>query len=836
MLPMRAIQLILLLLACTVGHGQTINRAEYFIDADPGQGNGTAVTVSTPGASVNFNFTIPTNSLSTGFHIAGFRTRASISGFWSHAMYQAFYIVPPISNVSATTLTRAEYFFDADPGNGNGTNLPITSSATLNFAFNVPLNSLTPGFHTLHVRTKDNTAKWTHAHIQSFYIVPPLTPPGSVNLTKAEYFFDTDPGQGNGTPLTITSGATQNNSFIIPINGLSEGFHRLNVRYKNNAATSSWSHALQGTFYIIPAVALPAQNITRIEYFIDTDPGFGQATSVSFTPAPAVDQPVAINLTSVPSGNHLLGVRVKDDKGFWSDIITSPFIISNCVPPAQPVATNQSRCNDGTLTLTATGATGAQVYRWYDDPTLNNILFTGPSYTTPSLSTSKNFYVSIFDPGTACESGRTSVLATVINIPKPNINPSGSITICEGNSFILTAPSGFASYAWSNGLTTQQIIVNTSGNFSVVVGDGTCSSPSSDPIAVIISPKPAIPVVSTSGTTDLCDGVSVTLTAPAGFTYLWSSGQTTQAITASTAGNYSVNVADGSGCVSDQSTSIEVKTFTRPAKPSITVIGSTALCGANTVGLLAPAGFNLYQWSGGQTAAGINIATAGNYTVSVGNAANCLSVTSDVVNVTATGQPCTGGGTNNSPPVIDSDPLATQIEGKIEIDITAVITDTDNNIDFNSIRVVNGVTARGVTAFINSSFILIIDYSGIPFTGTDRVTIEVCDLAGACAQQVIDIDVVGAVIVFNGISPDGDGLNDFMEIKYVDVVEGASKNKVSIYNRWGDLVFEVDDYDNTSRVFTGVSSQGKELPAGTYFYKIDFSSGSPLSGFITLKR
>jgi gliding motility-associated-like protein len=75
-----------------------------------------------------------------------------------------------------------------------------------------------------------------------------------------------------------------------------------------------------------------------------------------------------------------------------------------------------------------------------------------------------------------------------------------------------------------------------------------------------------------------------------------------------------------------------------------------------------------------------------------------------------------------------------------------------------------------------------------------------------------------------------------MLIKYVDVVEGASKNKVSIYNRWGDLVFEVSDYDNVSRVFTGVSNSGKELPSGTYFYKIDFSSGSPLSGYLTLKR
>lgn len=833
---MRFTTFIFLFILSLIGHAQVINRAEYFIDADPGPGNGTAVTVSTPSASVNFNFTIPTTSLSAGFHIAGFRTRASITGFWSHAMYQAFYVVPPITNVPATTLTRAEYFIDTDPGFGNGTNLPITSGASINLAFTVPLNSLLPGFHTLHVRTRDNTARWTHAHIQSFYVVPPITPPGTINLTKAEYFFDNDPGQGNGTPITITSGTTQNNAFSMPINGLSEGFHRLNIRYKDNATLASWSHAFQGTFYIIPAQSLAAQNITRIEYFIDTDPGFGAGNSINFTPAPSIDQPAVIDLTSVPSGNHTLGVRVKDDKGFWSNIVISPFTISNCTPPAQPVAANQSRCNEGTVQFTATGASGTQEYRWYDDPVLNNILFTGASFTTPSLTSSRSYYVSIFDPVTACESARTTVQATVTIIPKPSINPSGSITLCEGNSFILSAPAGFSTYAWSNGLTTPQITVNTNGDYSVIVGNGTCTSVASDPIQVIISPKPVTPTITTSGTTELCDGASVTLTAPAGFSYLWSSGQTSQSITVSTAGNYSVNVADGSGCVSDQSTAIEVKTFTRPVKPSITVIGSTALCGANTVGLLAPSGFNIYQWSGGQTVAGINVATAGSYSVVVGNSSTCLSVASDVVAVTSTGQPCTGGGTNNTPPVIDSETLATQIEGKIEIDITAAITDTDNNIDFSSIRVVNGVTARGVTAFINSSFILIIDYSGNPFTGTDRVTIEVCDLAGACAQQVIDINVVGEVIVFNGISPDGDGLNDFMEIRYVDVVEGASKNKVSIYNRWGDLVFEVDDYDNVSRVFTGVSSQGKELPAGTYFYKIDFSSGSPLSGFITLKR
>ena len=97
--------------------------------------------------------------------------------------------------------------------------------------------------------------------------------------------------------------------------------------------------------------------------------------------------------------------------------------------------------------------------------------------------------------------------------------------------------------------------------------------------------------------------------------------------------------------------------------------------------------------------------------------------------------------------------------------------------------------------------------------------------------------MVGGVVVFNGVTPDGDGHNDFLLIKYVDVVEGAAQNKVTILNRWGDVVFEVQNYNNTDRVFTGLSNSGNELPSGNYFYKIEFSSGlSSLTGYLTLLR
>jgi gliding motility-associated-like protein len=214
-----------------------------------------------------------------------------------------------------------------------------------------------------------------------------------------------------------------------------------------------------------------------------------------------------------------------------------------------------------------------------------------------------------------------------------------------------------------------------------------------------------------------------------------------------------------------------------------------------------------------------------------------LSVPSDPVTVTNTGQPCMPVGGTNTPPAITQTTTSVKIEGRLEFDLTKIVTDTDNNIDFNTLRVVGGKTARGLNAFVDAAYFLQVDYSGNPFTGPDRVTLEVCDLGGLCVQQVIDIDVVGEVIVYNGVSPDGDGRNDFMLIQYIDVVEGASQNKVSIYNRWGDVVFEVQNYNNADRAFTGLSNSGNELPAGNYFYKIEFASGLPsLSGYLTLIR
>ena len=87
-----------------------------------------------------------------------------------------------------------------------------------------------------------------------------------------------------------------------------------------------------------------------------------------------------------------------------------------------------------------------------------------------------------------------------------------------------------------------------------------------------------------------------------------------------------------------------------------------------------------------------------------------------------------------------------------------------------------------------------------------------------------------SILVHNAFSPNDDGLNEFFNIENIENTLCFPTNSVEIYNRWGVLVYETDQYDNYSRVFKGVSDgritidRAVELPTGTYFYIINYST------------
>jgi hypothetical protein len=89
---------------------------------------------------------------------------------------------------------------------------------------------------------------------------------------------------------------------------------------------------------------------------------------------------------------------------FTVNVVAAPTVVS---PPA-----TFERCKAGTLTLTATASDGAEI-RWYDEESGGTVLGTGPSFTTPSLTETKTYYVAAFTPGLDYESPRTAVIAMV---------------------------------------------------------------------------------------------------------------------------------------------------------------------------------------------------------------------------------------------------------------------------------------------------------------------------------------------------------------------------------------------------------------------------------------
>lgn len=543
--------------------------------------------------------------------------------------------------VTSPNLIAAEYFFNTDPGPGNGTPISITAGTTIDISdLNIPTASLPIGWHLLCVRAKDANNVWGFYECRRIYVreTPPIIPvPPIEPITAIEFFYNTDNGPGTGTAIPAASGNTVDLTNINFASTLPTGWHTVSVRAKNNA--NVWGFYESRKIYVreLPPPPPPGPSpIVAFEFFVDTDPGVGQST-LNFTQAPAslvdlVDYP--LNIGTVAMGAHKIGLRAKNQNGDWSMTETRDFTITTpCTIITPPTASNATRCTPGTLTLTASGASGGQTYRWYADNATLTSLFQGNPFITPSLAVNTNYFVSVYDPVTFCESPRTQVTAIVTGIAKPVLNLTGSLAVCAGSSVTLTAPAGYTSYTWSNGLTTPSITLTASGVYSVIVGDGTCSSPSSDAFTFTVNPLPLTPTITATNGGSLCGTGSVTLSAPAGFTsYSWSSGQTTQNITVSSVGNFTVHVTNASGCQSPPSDAFSVTT-TPPAKPTVSITGNTNLCGGSTVTLSAPAGFSSYNWSNGSTSQNIIVNTAGSYIVTVANGA-CISPVSDAVVVT----------------------------------------------------------------------------------------------------------------------------------------------------------------------------------------------------------
>jgi hypothetical protein len=305
-------------------------------------------------------------------------------------------------------------------------------------------------------------------------------------------------------------------------------------------------------------------------------------------------------------------------------IATSDTIRARVRPRRRPVinpAGPYRLCQGDTITLDAGVALS---YRWSTGATTQKI----------KVNTAGDFKVYTVDINGCRDS---SEIMSVAIFPKPDtihITPRGPIVFCEGDSVRLTANTTSSPVVWSTGETAKSIVVTRSGTYRAVIDNPAFCYRIANEVVVKVNPKPR-PTITASGNTTICEGDSVTLTAPNGYvSYSWSNGKTSKSITVRTIGNYVLTVTDTNGCVG---TSSELVNVTARPVPKIFAVGDTTFCEGDSVQLVAETGYPVYKWSNGAVGRTTYVKEAGTYTVQAGSD-GCLG-TSNAINVTITPRP-----------------------------------------------------------------------------------------------------------------------------------------------------------------------------------------------------
>jgi hypothetical protein len=198
----------------------------------------------------------------------------------------------------------------------------------------------------------------------------------------------------------------------------------------------------------------------------------------------------------------------------------------------------------------------------------------------------------------------------------------GDTIACSGEMVVLDA-GPFATYDWSTDETSQTIDVVTSGIYSVTVSDGSgCTGDGEFSVIFNDVPDPVI-----TGPDLVCSGDSAILMTNDFDAYLWSTGDTTNSITASEFGTYSLTVTDLAGCTGNTEVFLSI-----PEPPQPTIIGSNTFCDGDST-LLSADQFDGWLWSTGAITQSIVVYSSGTFTVTVTDESGCTGSTDHQVQV-----------------------------------------------------------------------------------------------------------------------------------------------------------------------------------------------------------
>lgn len=550
------------------------------------------------------------------------------------------------------------------------------------------------------------------------------------------------------------------------------------------------------TFTISAVLAQPACAQTNGSIAITTANGSG-----NYTYAWGGGQNTS-TVTTLGAGNYLVTIT---DNAYANCFIDTSFSLSN---PNAPVINNiavvDETCNgnDGSVTITASGGTGALSILWSNSAvtfTLLNMAAGTYGFTVTDAAGCAAAGTATVNPATGC-----CFLQTAVTLIPPT---------CGLNNATLTVNislAGVPPYTYSiDGINYQgQNIFNNvaTGNYDVITRDvNGCS----DTVTSVVPASINNLNVTTLATNVTCFGANDgTATAnPLGgnlpYSFVWSNAGNTVTISNLAAGNYSVTVTDLTNCTGTATANI-----TEPQPLTVSLGNDTTLCIGLPVMLDAGNGYSTYLWSTNEITQTIVPTLAGIYSVVVTDVNGCSAI--DAVNV-------------NFVPL----PLLDLGEDKIAYEGTYV----------GLISLVNdGATTAGTYNWQPDTLLSCIACQNTVAYASDTITytLTFTDNYGCAATDNINLFVipVGNVYWPNAFTPTGDGNNDV----YLPFGSGVKQINWSIFNRWGERVFESDNF------YSGWDGnyKGAPLPVGVYVYsatavKMD-NNTKKYKGSVTLIR
>jgi len=494
---------------------------------------------------------------------------------------------------------------------------------------------------------------------------------------------------------------------------------------------------------------------------------------------------------------------------------------------------------DGSSTVSYAGFCPGQVDLFLDVSTVNATYMwhdgsTGATFQPTTLGT---FWEDIIIAG--CIQRDSFIVESLSSI---TVDLGDDIQVCDQPGFTIDATTaGATSYEWQDGSSNPLYLVTQSGTYAVTILDNA----NCEAIDEIVVQFGITPDVDLGPDAELCDGEELNLDASfPGATYSWQDGSSSNELTVTETGTYTVQVND-EGCISVESIFVNFL-----PSPSVTFDVMDVLCDGdengsiNVLSQLGGSALN-FEWDNGNVTSELSDLSPGTYFVTITNDFDCSTETSvnietpDPLFAEMTAEDIQCNGDNNgvlsfenfsggTPPYLFSindqfqseNPVFSNLNGGIytmtiedsngcmfsqivevyEPDAIVIDAGQDKVINLGEKVLINGFSSSTTNQMISWSPIDFLDCDDCltPFANpisTTTYQLSVEDIITGCLlQDSMQVRVENPINIYipNAFSPNGDGTNDLFFIQSDRSVNQV--NYLRIYDRWGEVLYEVKNF------------------------------------------